>query len=506
MKAKTIYFKLLIACMLLALVGCQSTIYQDAAHNVDQVQSQIAAANRQHSAFPQADGKLGLYSRAAKYVNGQKPRWLKQHVELHGRDLPFSFYTDRLLKHTPAFVSFAPDVRRDRSLSLSYSGNIEGALKALAARTGYAYTLDENTVTWSAFVTRTFDISFMPGDSSYLLGQNNNMHYRDAANQVGNHDNMQYSTLAGHLSVWNDLRKTLQQLRSKEGKVSVSQATTTVTVYDRPSRVHTIAHYLQVLNDTLSREVALEVQVLEVKLNRGYNYGVNWKLVRDAVDGLRMGAEGAVGSPVTLTALGANTAQSAAGFILKAKPNSAWAGTDMLVNALSQQGKVSTVTRPRVVTLNNQVAEIDINEQRGYLRQVSVTTAGNPSATTTALTPGTIKTGFTLFILPKIYKRNVFLQLSSTISNLLNISTVTSSTGTDSSNSSQIQLPTVTEKRFNQRSLVPSGATLVLAGFKQLKNEANHTAMFHLTALGGRGVQQDNTETIVLITPTIIKG
>ena len=506
MKSITTSIKLLTVSALFLLASCQSPVYQQAAQNVNQVQQQIAVANARQSNLQAATDKLARAQLAERAAGLDKPSWFKRHVELHGRGLPFSFYTSRILQNTPADVSYAPEVNRGQAITINYSGSIGGALNDLAARTGYAYNIDGDTLTWEAFVTKTFDISFMPGASNYLLGQNNNMHYRDSVSQVGPHDNMQYSTLGGHLSVWDDLRQTLDELKSPEGRVYVSEATTTITVKDRPAQVHVIAQYLDTLNQSLSREVALQVQVLEIQLNRGFNYGVNWQLVRDSIDGLRMGAQGFIGQPVSLATLGANTAESAAGFILKAKPNSPWAGTDALVNALSQQGQVSTITRPRVVTLNNQVAEIDINTQKGYLREVSVTTTGNPSSTTTALTPGTIKTGFTLFILPKIYKQDVFLQLSSTISNLLNISTVTSSGGNDSANSNQIQLPTITEKRFNQRSLVPTGSTLVLAGFKQLKNEANKTALFHLDALGGRGAQQDNTETIVLITPTIIKG
>ena len=57
----------------------------------------------------------------------------------------------------------------------------------------------------------------------------------------------------------------------------------------------------------------------------------------------------------------------------------------------------SSVTRPEVLTLNNQVAEITLTTQQAYLAKSSVTvTGGTDSTTTTELTPGVVTSGFTL--------------------------------------------------------------------------------------------------------------
>ena len=180
-----------------------------------------------------------------------------------------------------------------------------------------------------------------------------------------------------------------------------------------------------------------------------------------------------------------------------------WGGSSTFINALAQQGKVSIDTQPRVVTLNNQVAEIGINTQTTYLASVSTTTTTNVGSTAT-LTPGTVTTGFSLYLLPKIQGNNVYLQISSTLASLITLKQYTGNTTGSSSNSSAIYAPIVSSKRFNQRSAVPSGDTLVLAGFKQLKNEANKQSLFGSDALGGYGGNQTNVETIVLITPTIL--
>lgn len=495
-------FSVLIMAALL-LTACAPPMYHATNQQITEVQQNTQKADKR---YQQMTKKRSV----SKPVVHKQPRWLRQHVTIHGRNLPFSFVVNKILKDTGVFVSFDSTVNKNKKLSMDFHGQVGAALKDVAAQTNYAYSLSNDTMSWSAFQTKTFDISFMPGTSSYMVGKSNQSSTTSTiAGSTATSESNQFSNLHGALSVWDDLHQTLNQLKSKQGDVSVSEATTSVTVHDHPENVVAITHYINQLNQSLSREVALSVQVLNISLNRGFNYGINWKLLYKDMN-LAYGGAGGLAQPVALQTLGNNMSAltgpgSAAGFVLRATDGK-WAGTDMFLNALSQQGRVSTVTRPRVVTLNNQVAEIDINTQQSYLKQVSTTTVGAASASETSLTPGTVKTGFTLYILPKVKGKQVYLQISSVISRLLNIATISANPNSSATNNNQIQLPTVNEKRFNQRSLVPSGSTLVLAGFKQTHNETGSTKVLDQAALGGRGASQENEETIVLITPTILHG
>jgi hypothetical protein len=64
----------------------------------------------------------------------------------------------------------------------------------------------------------------------------------------------------------------------------------------------------------------------------------------------------------------------------------------------------------------------------------------------------------------------------------------------------------LTQKQFNQRSVIGSGDTLILAGFREVKNESGAMQLFNSQALGGKGAKQQIIETIVLITPIILHG
>src|SRR5262249_39605856 len=151
--------------------------------------------------------------------------------------------------------------------------------------TGYVYNVQGNVIYWQAFITRTFDIAFMPGGTDYLMGKSSSGGSSGGGGlasggtspggagggQVSNYvssdySDSEYSNLKGTLSIWKDLDATLKQLISSEGKVMVSESTTTVTVRDRPTNVELVGRYIMNLNKSLSKQVLVKVQVLEVTL------------------------------------------------------------------------------------------------------------------------------------------------------------------------------------------------------------------------------------------------
>jgi len=329
----------------------------------------------------------------------------------------------------------------------------------------------------------------------------------------------EYSSLSGKLSVWDDLEKTITQLLTPEGKVIVSQATTSVTVRDKPSTVELIGQYISNMNNNLTRQVLVKVQVLQVQLENDYTFGINWNAVISAFHNSPFVINGNYGTPVSISTFTPQTNTAAGTTVLPqlglnnaSEDNANKIGQipyyTILFNALNQQGKTSVVTEPRVVCLNNQVSVIRIVNSVGYLASVQNTTlAGTSSASavntvTSQLTPGTVVTGLTLYILPRILKQNVYLQVNADLSTAEPFTTVSSGGASGTS----IQVPNITEKHFNQRSVIKSGDTLILSGFRQVSNTANANQFVTSQALGGKGSQQLNTETIVLITPFILPG
>ena len=515
MKMKSLSFMIFVTAITMMLAACTPSIYKEANRQYQKTAETIKQHETAgHKMSPPVLIKPGYYVDTRPIRLIKDPEWMKSRVSMQAHNMPLTMLMRRLLRRSHINVTYDNTVLSRRLVSLDYTGSLRGALENIAAQTNYHFRLGKAGLTWSAFITKTFNISFMPGDSHYLVGrtrnhQNNNNQYSGQGTHISRVDDQQYSNLEGQLSVWQDLRKTLNQLKSKEGRVIISESTTTATVIDHPSNMRRIAEYIDELNQSLSQEVSIRVQVLDIELNKDFNLGINWNLVAHNL-GKNIPDFNLIGNMGSATNLAANS-------MVEHDRNSALAGlrvgningASSLISALSKQGKLRVVTKPEVVTMNNQIASIRITQDTSYVESVNQSYAQN--YVTTSIKPGTVTDGFTLYLLPKIQGSKVYMQISSTISNLIRLekqSTIPSGTSGDQSGNSQynaIEVPTIAEKVFNQRSVVLSGSTLIIAGYKRLRDETANATLFGLSALGGKGAHTKNVETLVLITPTILR-
>lgn len=516
---------------LFMLAACHSPVYNQAEGNIADVK--IKAAQARHYSdnsakiSPSLLVKPGLYVDTTPVSLERRPSWLENHVVIRGDQLPFSYYSRTVGSGAGnnILTKYQTGLDPAVSISINYSGTIKGALDLLAAKTGYTYIIHSNSIMWLAYVTRTFQVAFMPGASDYMMGKQSggtSSTSTAGAGSVlnftsGDTSDAEYSNFKGTLSVWTDLENTIKQLLSPDGKVVVSQATTTITVRDRPSNVDLVGQYIANMNSSMSQQVLVKVQVLQVDLSNDYSWGVNWGAIVNAFKNSPFVLNANYGTPLSITSLTQQTnivngAAVPGGFPnagIQKTAGSGIPGYTILFNALNQQGKTSVVTEPRVVCLNNQVSVIRITSTEGYVQSVQNTTVASTTSTnvgtvTSQITPGSIATGLTLYILPKILKDKIYLQVNADLSLLTKLVTFGS---TDSStNTTSVQLPTVAAKSFNQRSVIHSGDTLILSGFREVANAANANQFVTSQALGGKGASQSNTETVVLITPYVLKG
>ena len=541
------YKRILVLCLstMVFLTGCNSPVYNQAEANVADVVQRNTEAKAHMVDAAKPDPTLvinqGLYVDRTPISIAKQPTWLRNRIILRGEQLPFSYYSRTMVEGGARNIltHYQTGLNDKVMVSINYSGTVKGALDLLAAKTGYVYSVNGNDVYWQAFVTKTFDIAFMPGSSDYMMGKSASSSSGAGNNPAGgavgggtatsvtgsidDSASSQYSNLKGTLSVWKDLESSIKQLLSPDGKVMVSEATTSVTVRDRPTNVSLISRFINNINNNLSKQVLVRVEILQVTLESDFNFGINWDVVQRAFNNGKYQLVSNNGAPISLTSatqlsLNATSAGISNTFIDNSGATNSATGIQALVNALQQQGKVSVVTQPQVLCQNNQVSQIRIIDQQGYLASVQTTSLAGGAGTsgsasiTSQITPGAVVTGLTLYVLPKILGNRVYLQVNADLSNNLGLTTISSNGQTitagaaPAANTSAIQVPNVQQKQFNQRSVIASGDTLILAGFRQTSNRAGAQQLFDSQALGGKTAQQVNTETLVLITPVILRG
>ena len=506
------------------LAACHSPVYNQTEGNVADAKLKIAAERQKSDASvkktPPLLVKQGPYVDTTPVSLKRKPAWLQNKIVIRGDQLPFSYYSRTVADGAGVTIltKYQEGLDPSTRITMNYTGTVEGALNLIATKSGYVYNINNNSIYWEAYVTKTFDIAFMPGGTDYMMGNRSGGSSSSSSSSgsqgsgnvqqfnVSDSSQDEYSSLSGKLSLWSDLDTTIKQLLSPAGKVTVSQATTSVTVRDTPTNVELVRQYIANLNSKLSRQVLVKVQVLEVNLQNSYDFGINWNMIAKAFHNSPFIVNGNYGTPVSITAFSSQSSATQAYPLFGTQGNGQTPSYTILFNALNQQGKTSVVTEPRVVCLNNQVSVIKITQTQGYVASIQNTSTGAGGTSTAAqntvtsqVTPGSVTTGLTLYILPKILNNEIYMQVNADLS-------TNQGFGEFGPTSAQVQLPNISVKHFNQRSKIRSGDTLILSGFRQVANQANANQFLESQALGGKGSQERNSETIVLITPYVLNG
>lgn len=388
---------------------------------------------------------------------------------------------------------------------INYSnGNFQNFLDTAAARFGVYWKYTNGAIQFYHTDSRAFQISAIPGDSTFSATVNSGASSTGGVGSAGgggggggssggvNSSNNQNTNVSSQLSVYSNIEKSINAMLSSYGKTVASPATGTITVVDTPDVLERVATFVETENLSLSRQVAINVTVLAVTLNDSDEYGIKWNLV---YSNLRNKYN-------ILNTLASSTNSVAISAGVLSGGNSKFSGSDVMIQALSEQGKVRRQTTATVVTLNNQPVPVQVARQTGYLKS-SQTTLGTLGGSTTSLTPGMVTSGFNMSILPHVLNNGtVMLQFSTDISSLRQITTVTSGSGTTSAS---IQVPELDTRNFLQRVSMKSNETLIISGFEQSDDDLSRSGVGEAKnyLLGGGVNKKASKEVIViLITPT----
>lgn len=383
-------------------------------------------------------------------------------------------------------------------------GDLKGLLDMAVARFGVSWKYAHGVIEFHHVDTRTFQVNAVPGDSalSASVGSSSGSEGGSSggaggsAAGGGSNSNSQTTAVRSQLSVFSSLEKSVGAMLSAHGSVVSSPATGTLTVTDTPAILARVDKFIERENRTLSKQVMINVTVLAVSLTEEDNYGLNWEAVYSDLF-RRYGISNTFGA-------GQNSTSFSAGILNTS--GSKFAGSSMVINALSSQGKVRKETSASVATLNHQPVPVQVARQTAYLKSSQTTISANVGSTT-SLTPGVVTSGFTMTVLPNLLDNGtVMLQFSTDISTLRRLNTVSSNSATGGS---QIQTPEIDTRNFLQRVAMKSGQTLVVSGFEQMEGgvEKQGTGVPSNFVLGGGVAARSTKEIIViLVTPIAMPG
>ena len=328
------------------------------------------------------------------------------------------------------------------------------------------------------------------------------------------------------------------QLQSKEAPPQVDERTNTIFYREAKSNQDKIKLFLQTI-DSPTRQVMIEARLVEVTANPKQGYGINWSGVVGGATGagqtIKYGglnvresatsssessgtglADTHTGSTAGVGTLktDANLFGSAGNFLLKGSGRQLFSGLfgqfailsapqlALTMRLMNEDSDAEFLANPRVVTANNQKAEIKIT------RNQPVPTLNFNEQTATAVFSGfqDKEFGNTLIVTPSINKDDfITMQVKPEISNKVGDATF-------SFGGAVVSSPVIDKRTLESNVLIKSGDTLAIGGLLQdevNKGRSKVPVLGDIPGLGYLFQERINSRTkrnlLVFVTPTIIK-
>ena len=366
------------------------------------------------------------------------------------------------------------DTELRTTYELNYRGSLAGLLDQITTKAGLQWRYQDGRIVMSRMVTRVLTVKALFGGvkSSSQLDIGAGM---SVASSVDS-------------DFWASLESNLKNQVSPLGKLQIDLRSGTVTVTDALPNVEAVERLVQVQNDTMMRQVVLEVEVLQVDLRQEQYAGINWSAV-----GTLLNASVVSASPSSLPSYSGNTV----GSLTFTRGNSA-----LLVSALEEFGKVNTAYSAVLTTTNRQPVPLGVTSNEGYLKQVTAgTVAASGALGGSTLSAGTITTGFTLVVTPMVLDSGrVLLESALSVSSLRDLKSFSSGVG---GMMNSIQLPAIDQFSTLQRLSVKLGDTLVMSGFEREIFLRDDIDMVRGVIPGSQRSKSMRQSTVIIITPRL---
>jgi len=182
-----------------------------------------------------------------------------------------------------------------------------------------------------------------------------------------------------------------QSTVTDEGKsVLVQPQTGIVIVTAFPAEIDRIEAFINAAQESLRREVTIQVQFLEVILNKGFQYALDFdtfgQQANNPITGsgeFRGTAEGLLGSTSDVVGQLVSAGSSIDGLSNPLQISTAFTDFDAVFQLLQTRGSTQVISSPQLRALNNQKAVFQVGVQEFFQTQTDSTTVASAANTTT---------------------------------------------------------------------------------------------------------------------------
>jgi len=280
------------------------------------------------------------------------------------------------------------DVEKNIPITLSVEdANLEDVLKIIMQMSGCYYQLEGNILHVREYIRKRFNVSYVHANTSFetkLGGDTLSSATSGSGGSSGGSGgssgggssgagitgkySLSYKSPKHMDDYYEGLEESIKSLISKNGQYTLNRFSGILSVYDKKQNVDAIANLIKDMKKQFNRQILIEAKILEVSLNKSHQLGINWDVVGKSVfspgDTLKMAQSlalpGAVAGTMTYSSNNFNA----------------------LINAIDENGKIDTLSNPRIKVLNGQSAIISSGKLVPYWEKQVDTTQGTATSDT----------------------------------------------------------------------------------------------------------------------------
>jgi general secretion pathway protein D len=377
---------------------------------------------------------------------------------------------------------------------------IDEVLGLILVENNLSYTLQNNILKISYLTTKVFAIDYIlsqitsEGSTDVTLSSSSSASSTSTGGTTGGAEAGGSSagmkiTSTDEVKFWEALDTEFQSVLNRPHDAYVASTPIInknaglVTVTATTQQLKRFESYLERLQEKVQLQVLIDVQLLSVTMNAGSSTGIDWKQLY-ALQNIQVSAQSLhnnnvdawtnTGSAldITTTTIAANTIHGVADMV------SVKAGGSLneVIKFLKSQGDVSSISNPKVLTLNNQPALITAGTEYFYKITSTETLAGTGATSTSSDEDvKSIFSGVLLSITPEISDdKTITLKINPSLSE-----TTTDISAVD--NSDRKMPPDLNRRQLSSVVTVKDGNRIIIGG---LINTSNSNSSDKVPLLG----------------------
>jgi len=378
---------------------------------------------------------------------------------------------------------------------------LESLLNLLLTQNNLFYTLEDNILKISYLQTKSFYIDYInfskvtnSSSKTISTGSSGSKNGGGGLGGKGSTD-IKFDTEFGF---WENIQKEIDSIlvRSTDSqttaKTIVNKEAGLLTVTGTKQQIDRVSKYIKKLTSRLHKQVLIEAKIIEVTYDNDHTTGINWSQLQASLNGHVSGVD-----KTLIHTLGHPT--SILGYNLD---------MEGLLRFLKTQGEVSIVSNPKVLTLNNQPAVINVGEEKNYKYTLgtSTTTTNGVVQSDPQYEVGTTFVGVTLGIVPEVTQDdNIILKINPSVSEI-------SKNHLDKNGVPNLA-PDIKVKQLSSIVKVKNNQQIIIGGLVQKRSENRVTkvpVLGNIPILGNafksNNIVKTKSELIIVMRPKLISG